>query len=107
VFVVIVIPVPVMITVIPIAFCVPAMSVLVPPSVIGAPAAFAFLPQFLPLMVGLSAPDAMAFDSLIQFAIGLRNPALAIILVRVRQRNSSEHQRNCQGRSSQQATPDE
>jgi hypothetical protein len=99
----------VVIVLVPVAFGVPAVLVLVPPLVTLAPAALARFAQFVALAIGFGAVAAMFFDGFVQFVLGMSHAALASVIVfgvklwdggeqqRCRQ-NGPGQQRSCHGR---------
>ena len=70
----------VMIVIIPIAIGVPAMTVFIPPAMVGIPAAFSLRTQFVAPVIGLSAVGAMMLDGFVQFVIVIGGDALAIVI---------------------------
>lgn len=81
-----------MVVVIPIAIRAPAMSVLIPPSVIAVPAALPRRSKLATPVFGLSALVAVMFDRFVQFVIGFRNPSLAIVVIGAQLQCPAEHQ---------------
>jgi hypothetical protein len=71
----------VVIVVVPIALCVPAMFTLIPPSVIGLPTVLAGFVEIVASFFGLMAPRAVTGDCLVEFVISFGNAALAIVVV--------------------------
>jgi hypothetical protein len=68
--------------VIPIAIGVPAAVVFIPPPMVGAPAIFSNLVQFVARVLGLLAIPAVVFHGLVQPVIRPRQSPLAIPFVR-------------------------
>jgi hypothetical protein len=87
-----VIPIMVMIVFVPIAICVPAVSVLIPPFVDAVPAIFARLVQLLPGMVCLAAVPPMMLNSLVDPVICFGESMLAGVIVGRRPRRSAQQQ---------------
>jgi hypothetical protein len=71
----------VVIVVIPIAIVVPAVSVLVPPTMRMSPAILASLVQFMARMVGLAAVPAMMLDGFMQLVVRAGDATLTIVIV--------------------------
>jgi hypothetical protein len=94
----------VMVVIVPIPLRVPATFVLVPPPVLGIPAALTLLAQFLAGMRGLAAAETMAGNRLIHFAVGSGDAVLAITLIGTHQRRPGKHQKSCERRSSESIT---
>ncbi len=74
-----VIVVAIVVVVIPIPIRVPAMFVLIPPSMTGAPAALSRFVQLAALAIGLLALVAVVLDGFVQLVIGIHNASLAIV----------------------------
>jgi hypothetical protein len=71
----------VVVVVVPVAFGAPAVFVLIPPAVPLAPAAFSRVAQFTALVICLPAVATMSLDGLVEFMLGVRDPALAAVNV--------------------------
>jgi hypothetical protein len=87
---VVVIPLVVMIVFIPIAFCVPAVSVFIPPFVDLVPAIFARLVQLMPRIACLAAVPPMMLNRFVDPMICLRKFLLAVVIVGRRSRRSAK-----------------
>jgi len=83
----------VVIVVIPIAVVMPTMSVFIPPFVVSFPAAFPFFVQFMAPMLGLVALVSVMLNGFVQFVVHMRDATLAIGVVGVQTRCTSERQK--------------
>jgi hypothetical protein len=75
---------------VPVALGVPAVLVLVPPPLAFSPAALAGFVQFAALVTCLAAVAAVFFDGLVEFMVGVDDPALASVEVFGMKRWSAE-----------------
>jgi membrane protein implicated in regulation of membrane protease activity len=82
----------VMVAIVPVAFGMPAMFVLIPPSVAAIPAAFPFFAKFLASMCGLAAAVSVAGDCLVQTMVSTGDAALAVTCRRMHRRRCGKHQ---------------
>jgi hypothetical protein len=92
----VVIVVAIVVVVIPIVIRMPAMLVLIPPSMTGGPAA---LPRFVELVaraIGLLTLVAVVLDGFVQLVIGFRNASLAIVVIGPHLRRAGEHKKTSQ-----------
>jgi hypothetical protein len=64
----------------PVAFCAPAMLVLIPPPVIGTPAMLAGFTQVMACAFGLLTSIAMVLDGLMQPVIGFCDSTMALFI---------------------------
>ena len=69
----------IMVVVIPIVFCTPAMLVFIPPPMIRGPAALPLFVQDVAPFFRLFALIAVVLDGFMQIVIGFRNAVLAVI----------------------------
>ena len=69
----------VVVMLVPIAFGAPAVFVLIPPAVLLAPATFSRIAQFTALVICLPAVATMPLDGLVEFMLGVGDPALAAV----------------------------
>lgn len=69
----------VVVVLIPIAFFVPAVFVLIPPFLVLAPAALASVVQFAALVIGPPTVAPVSSDGLMKFVFGVSDPALAVL----------------------------
>ena len=65
-----------MVALVPIAVGVPAVVVFIPPAMLLAPAALSRIVQFTPLLICLLAVASMFLDCLVEFMLGVSDPAL-------------------------------
>lgn len=93
--VVVVISAMIMIVIIPITVCVPAMAVFVPPLVRVRPAIFSRFVQLLARVDGLSAIPAVMFGRFVQAVVGLGSAPLAGRLVTTNRRCAHENESGC------------
>jgi len=70
----------VVIVIVPIAIVVPAMLVFIPPAMIGFPASFALIVQFVAPVISLLAVGAVMLDGFVELVIVFRNLPLAIVI---------------------------
>jgi hypothetical protein len=78
---------------VPIAVRVPAVFVFIPPPVALTPAPLPSLVQFTALVVCLSAVASMFLDGLVEFMIGMSDPALTpVVVFGVKSRHCGESQ---------------
>jgi uncharacterized membrane protein len=89
---VVVIPIMVVIVFVPIAFCVPAVSVFIPPFVDLVPAIFARLVKLMPRIACLAAVPPMMLNRFVDPMICLSKSLLAVVIVGRRSRSSAEQQ---------------
>jgi hypothetical protein len=83
----------VVVVLVPVAFGVPAVLVLVPPLMKFTPAMLASFVQFVALAICLAAVPPMFFDGLVQFMLGVFDAALAALaVVGVNSRDRGEQQ---------------
>ena len=69
----------IVVVLVPVAVSVPAVFVFIPPAVTFTPATLPGLVQFTALVVCLSAVASMFLDGLVEFMVGMRDPALAAV----------------------------
>jgi hypothetical protein len=103
----IVIPTMVVVMIVPIALCVPAMLVFIPPFVGPAPAILARLMQFVARMLRLWAVPSVVLSSFVKPVVGLDEPMPAIIVVRRSARCCTKKQDSTQCRRGQHRLPDQ
>jgi hypothetical protein len=89
---VVVIPIMVVIVFVPIAFCVPAVSVFIPPFVDLVPTIFARLVELMPRIACLAAVPPMMLNSFVDPMICLRKFLLAVVIVGRRSGRSAQQQ---------------
>jgi hypothetical protein len=89
---VVVIPIMVMIVFVPIAICVPAVSVFIPPFVDVVPAIFASLVELMPRIACLAAVPPMMLNSFVDLVICPSESMLAGVIVGRRSRRSAQQQ---------------
>jgi Sec-independent protein secretion pathway component TatC len=70
-----------MIALVPIAFRMPAVLVLVPPAMLLTPATLSHCVQFATLVIGLPAVSSVALDGLVEFMLGVSYSPLAAVNV--------------------------
>ena len=84
----------IVVVLVPVAIRVPTVFVLVPPSVILAPATLARFVQFMALVLCLLTVTSMSLDGLVKFMIGMSDaPLAALIVFGMKLRNGGEKQR--------------
>ena len=83
----------VVIVVIPVPLRVPVTLIFIPPPMPTAPAPLACFLQIMARAFRLLASRAMMFNRLVELMIRMRNPALAIIIIRPQSRRSAEQQK--------------
>jgi hypothetical protein len=66
---------------VPIAFCVPAVLVLIPPPMALTPATIAHLVQFATLVICPLAVASVLLDCIVEFMLGVRDPTLTSVEV--------------------------
>lgn len=84
-----------MVVFVPIAFGAPAVFVLIPPAVPLPPATFSRGVQFTPLVICLPAVAAMSLHGLVEFMLGMSNPALTAVDVLGVKRGKSRKEKDC------------
>ena len=70
-----------MVVLVPIAFCVPAVLVLIPPPMSLTPAAFPHIVQFATLVICPLAVASVFFDRIVEFMFRMRYPTLTSVEV--------------------------
>jgi hypothetical protein len=88
----VVIPIMVMIVFVPIAICVPAVSVFIPPFVDVVPAIFASLVELMPRIACLAAVPPVMLNSFVDLVICPSESMLAGVIVGRRSRRSAQQQ---------------
>jgi hypothetical protein len=101
----IVIPTMVVVMIVPIALCVPAMLVFIPPFVGPAPAILARLMQLVARMLRLWAVPSVVLSSFVKPVISLDKPMPAIIVIRRSARCCTKKQDSTQCRRGQHRLP--
>lgn len=71
----------VVVVLVPIAFCVPAVPVFIPPSVSFAPATLPHIVQFTTLVISLSAVPSVPLDCLVEFMFSVSDSTLTSVEV--------------------------
>jgi hypothetical protein len=85
---------------VPVVLGAPAMLVFIPPAMLLAPAMLARFVQLAPLMIRLPAVASMSLDGLVEFMVGVRDPALTPVDVfGVKSRRCSEEKHCAQDRA--------
>jgi len=102
-----VIPTTVVVMIVPIALCVPAMLVFIPPSVDPAPAILARLMQLVTRMLRLWTVPSMMFSSFVKPVVGLDKAMPAIIVIGNRARGCSKEQESAHCSRGQHTFPDQ
>ena len=69
----------VVVVLVPVAFGVPAVLVLIPPAMLFTPATLPRFVQFTTLVVGLRAVPSVSLDGLVEFVLGVNDSALAVV----------------------------
>jgi hypothetical protein len=96
----VVIAVMIMVVVIPITIRTPAMSVFIPPAMIGIPAVLARIVQLMAPLFSLLTLGAVMLDSFVQFVIGFRDASLAVVIsAHLRRACKHEKASQCRGRN--------
>jgi hypothetical protein len=81
---------------VPVAICVPAVVVFIPPPMLLTPATLPRTVQFTTLVICLAAVPSMFLDCLMQFMVGTGDPALTSVSVFcLKARHCSAKQKRC------------
>ena len=83
----------IVISIIPIAFGVPAVVMFIPPPMDAGPATLPLCAQLPASDVGLMASEAMPFNGYVQPVVRSSNAALAIVFVGAHKRHCGKHQK--------------
>lgn len=84
----------VVVALVPVVLGAPAMLVFIPPAMLLAPATLASFVQLVALVICLPAVASVSLDSLVEFMVGVRDPALTpvdVFGVKSRRRAEEKH----------------
>jgi hypothetical protein len=107
VMIVVMIPIMVVVMIVPIALCMPAMAIFIPPFVELAPAKLACLVQFVTRMLRFWTVPSMMLGSFVEPVVGLHKAMPASIVIGNRARSCSKEQESAHYSRGQHSFPDQ